>query len=301
MGPMRIPLHDRPAMQLRHRADVKTLVWAIGLMPSVVALTFVFPRLAGWLFPLSAYATFTAAVIAHNHNHCPTFIERRANALFASWISIFYGFPTYAWIPTHNENHHRFCGADGDATVRARARASETRSASRRHTSSGRRTARLRFSRATARVYASLVARLARHLGRLRGRLRRPRGRVRPRDLPSRTGARAPGLLVRARGAGVLRALGDHADELGAARRMRSRLEVRAFAQFHRTMVQRAGVRKRLPHRAPRETGAALERAPGRPREDRGAHPGGRSSCLRRCTTCSRRTSAARGRHLGHV
>jgi fatty acid desaturase len=106
-------------MHLRHRADIKTLAWAFGLMPGLCILTFAVPRLAGWLFPLSAYAAFSAAVIAHNHNHCPTFLERRYNALFSTWISLFYGFPTYGWIPTHNENHHRFRGADGDATVRA--------------------------------------------------------------------------------------------------------------------------------------------------------------------------------------
>ncbi len=107
-------------MHLRHPADWRTLAWAFGLMPGIVIATFAVPRLAGWLFPLSAYASFCAAVIAHNHNHCPTFVGRRANAFFSMWTSVFYGFPTYGWIPTHNENHHRFRGAEGDRTVRAR-------------------------------------------------------------------------------------------------------------------------------------------------------------------------------------
>ena len=39
------------------------------------------------------------------------------NALFANWISLFYGFPTFAWIPTHNLNHHKYVNTEGDATI----------------------------------------------------------------------------------------------------------------------------------------------------------------------------------------
>lgn len=104
-------------MRLRYRADVRTLAWAFVLMPGLVAAQYLRPALAGWLMPLSMYAAYCAAVIAHNHNHVPTFTGRIVNRLFSSWISIFYGFPTYGWIPTHNLNHHRFTGREGDATV----------------------------------------------------------------------------------------------------------------------------------------------------------------------------------------
>jgi len=104
-------------MRFRHRADWRTAVWAFGLMPGVAAVQYVWPALAGWLLPLAMYASYSAAVIAHNHNHCPTFVGRHTNAVFSTWISIFYGFPTYGWIPTHNENHHRHVGRAGDATV----------------------------------------------------------------------------------------------------------------------------------------------------------------------------------------
>jgi len=105
-------------MKLRHRADIRTLVWAWALMPGLVILQYGWPHvLAGWFLPVSMYASYSAAVIAHNHNHCPTFVGRGANSVFSMWISIFYGFPTYGWIPTHNENHHRYVGREGDATV----------------------------------------------------------------------------------------------------------------------------------------------------------------------------------------
>jgi hypothetical protein len=39
------------------------------------------------------------------------------NDLFAKWISFFYGYPTFAWVPTHNLNHHKFVNKPGDATI----------------------------------------------------------------------------------------------------------------------------------------------------------------------------------------
>jgi beta-carotene hydroxylase len=29
---------------------------------------------------------------------------------------VFYGFPAFSWIPTHNQNHHRFINGEGDVT-----------------------------------------------------------------------------------------------------------------------------------------------------------------------------------------
>ena len=39
------------------------------------------------------------------------------NAFYSAWLSIFYGFPTFAWIPTHNLNHHKYVNKAGDATI----------------------------------------------------------------------------------------------------------------------------------------------------------------------------------------
>lgn len=104
-------------MILRHRSDVRTLVWALALMPGAVAAQYAVPRLAAWLLPVSMYLAYSAGVIAHNQNHSPTFAGRRTNALFSTWISLFYGYPVFAWIPTHNENHHKFVNGPGDATT----------------------------------------------------------------------------------------------------------------------------------------------------------------------------------------
>ncbi|HLK39688.1 MAG TPA: fatty acid desaturase [Polyangiaceae bacterium] len=86
-------------------------------MPAVAVAQFVWPRLTWWLLPASMYLAYCSAVIAHNHNHSPTFAGRCANTVFAQWISMFYGYPVFAWIPTHNLNHHRYVNRPGDATI----------------------------------------------------------------------------------------------------------------------------------------------------------------------------------------
>jgi fatty acid desaturase len=86
-------------------------------MPLVAGAQYLDPSLVAYLSPLSCYLALTAGVIAHNHNHCPTFRSRRANSGFGHVLSAFYGYPTFAWIPTHNLNHHKFVNRAGDATI----------------------------------------------------------------------------------------------------------------------------------------------------------------------------------------
>jgi beta-carotene hydroxylase len=103
--------------KLRHMADRKTLLYAFLLIPGVPALQYIEPALLGWLLPLQLYAGFVSGAIAHNHNHCPTFRTRRANSAFSAWLSVLYGAPLFGWIPTHNQNHHRFTNGPGDDTI----------------------------------------------------------------------------------------------------------------------------------------------------------------------------------------
>ncbi len=102
-------------MLLRYRADWRTLAWVglTALVASVQLATHPVP----YLLPLTCYLALSAGVIAHNHNHCPTFRRRAVNNVFANCLSIFYGYPTFAWIPTHNLNHHKFTNREGDATI----------------------------------------------------------------------------------------------------------------------------------------------------------------------------------------
>jgi fatty acid desaturase len=100
----------------RFAADYRTLLW-VALAPAVVAVQYARPDWVPYLCWLSAYLALACGVIAHNHNHCPTFKSKWQNQVFGSFISIFYGYPTFAWIPTHNLNHHKLVNRPGDATI----------------------------------------------------------------------------------------------------------------------------------------------------------------------------------------
>jgi beta-carotene hydroxylase len=102
-------------MLLRHPADWRSLVWValMGLFASAQLASHAVPS----LLPATCYLALSAGVIAHNHNHCPIFKSRRLNNLLGYCLSIFYGYPTFAWIPTHNLNHHKFVNRTGDATI----------------------------------------------------------------------------------------------------------------------------------------------------------------------------------------
>jgi beta-carotene hydroxylase len=102
---------------LRERSDWRTLLWAFVLFPAAGFAPYVEPRVIPWILPVGLYLGFCAGVFSHNQNHCPTFKSRRANVLYAAWLSVFYGYPTFAWIPTHNLNHHKYVNKTGDATI----------------------------------------------------------------------------------------------------------------------------------------------------------------------------------------
>jgi len=102
-------------MLLRNRADWRSLVWVAGM--AIIASAQLATHAVPLLLPLTCYLALSAGVMAHNHNHCPTFRSRRLNNYFGYCLSIFYGYPTFAWIPTHNLNHHKFLNRPGDATI----------------------------------------------------------------------------------------------------------------------------------------------------------------------------------------
>jgi len=92
------------------------LIWS-GLMPAAALTPYFEPSLVYYLFPISCYLALCAGVIAHNHNHRTTFRASWLNRAFGGFLSVFYGYPTFAWVPTHNQNHHRFVNKAGDATI----------------------------------------------------------------------------------------------------------------------------------------------------------------------------------------
>lgn len=101
---------------LRHPSDRRSLIWA-ALPAGVLCAVLAWPDFAPFLCLLSCGLFLGCGVIAHNHSHCRTFHSRIANEAFSAWLSIFYGYPVFAWVPTHNHNHHRFNNRPGDDTA----------------------------------------------------------------------------------------------------------------------------------------------------------------------------------------
>jgi beta-carotene hydroxylase len=107
-------------MRLRFIEDRRTLIWAFGLFPLGPALAYFRPGLLLWLTPLLLYCSYLSGVLSHNHNHSPVFHGRTANLIYGAWLSFMYGFPTFAWVPSHNQNHHRHLNSDEDASAISR-------------------------------------------------------------------------------------------------------------------------------------------------------------------------------------
>lgn len=101
---------------LRYKADIRTICYMIfttGLFMSLWLMDSVHPA----VYALYMFMSVAVTVIAHNHNHLPIWKNSRLNALTDYWLTVFYGFPAFAWIPTHNLNHHNLNNKDGDYTI----------------------------------------------------------------------------------------------------------------------------------------------------------------------------------------
>jgi fatty acid desaturase len=100
----------------RNPADYRTLLW-LAMAIALLAVEYTHSHLIFYLFWLNCYFATAAGIIAHNHNHCPIFASKRINGLLGHVLTFFYGYPTFAWVPTHNLNHHKHVNRAGDATI----------------------------------------------------------------------------------------------------------------------------------------------------------------------------------------
>jgi fatty acid desaturase len=62
------------------------------------------------------FMAVTVSVIAHNTMHVSMFKSEPMNRVMELWLSFFYGTPVFAWIPTHNRNHHKHNNKEPDYT-----------------------------------------------------------------------------------------------------------------------------------------------------------------------------------------
>ena len=101
---------------LRYKADIKTIIYMI--ITSALFLTqWLFTGMNPFIYIIYLFFSVSVAVITHNHNHVQIWKSKILNTLTDWWLTVFYGFPVFAWIPTHNKNHHKLNNKPGDYTI----------------------------------------------------------------------------------------------------------------------------------------------------------------------------------------
>lgn len=103
-------------MKPRFASDYRTLLWVFVLFPLVPGLALWRPALCPWLLPVQLYLSYCSGVFTHNQTHSSVFAGRWQTLFYSAWLSVFYGCPIAAWIPTHVLNHHRFPNREPDVT-----------------------------------------------------------------------------------------------------------------------------------------------------------------------------------------
>lgn len=101
---------------LRYKADVKTLIYMF-LTSALFVLQWTEIGVHPVTYIIYCFLSVSVAVITHNHNHVRIWKSDFLNTLQDWWLTVFYGFPVFAWIPTHNKNHHKMNNRLGDYTI----------------------------------------------------------------------------------------------------------------------------------------------------------------------------------------
>ena len=103
-------------LKLKENADIKSLIYIL-ITTTLFIVQWVWIGVNPFLYTWFLFMSVSVAVMTHNHNHLPMWKSKALNALTDWWLTVFYGFPIFAWIPTHNKNHHRYNNREGDDSI----------------------------------------------------------------------------------------------------------------------------------------------------------------------------------------
>lgn len=101
---------------LKYKADLRSLVF-MALTTALLVVNWSLDQFNPWLFAAAMAMAISVSTIAHNHNHLRMWRSKALNVATDYWLTLFYGFPVFGWIPTHNQNHHRLNNRSGDYTA----------------------------------------------------------------------------------------------------------------------------------------------------------------------------------------
>ena len=103
-------------LKLKNKADSKSLIY-IFITTIMLIIQWVWIGVNPVIYAYYLFMSVAVSVMTHNHNHLPMWQSKRLNILTGWWLTVFYGFPVFAWIPTHNKNHHRYNNREGDDSI----------------------------------------------------------------------------------------------------------------------------------------------------------------------------------------
>lgn len=105
---------------LHYKADLRSVFFMILATTLLVVLwQYGFEMSWGLFIPiylLQLQMAITVSVMVHNHQHRGMWKNNWMNIATDNWLTVFYGFPIFAWIPTHNSNHHVHTNKEEDYT-----------------------------------------------------------------------------------------------------------------------------------------------------------------------------------------
>jgi fatty acid desaturase len=103
-------------LKLKDNADVKSIIY-VFITSALFIAQWMWLGVNPFIYTWFLFMSVAVAVMTHNHNHLPMWRSKVLNVLTDWWLTVFYGFPIFAWIPTHNKNHHRFNNREGDDSI----------------------------------------------------------------------------------------------------------------------------------------------------------------------------------------
>ncbi len=105
---------------LKYQADLRTVCFMMITTGLLVLLWLLGPTLnwLAWipLYILQLVMAVCVSVMTHNHKHLQMWKSKFMNIMTDNWLTMFYGFPVFAWEPTHMNNHHAHINTDEDYT-----------------------------------------------------------------------------------------------------------------------------------------------------------------------------------------
>jgi len=101
---------------LKNNADIKSLIYII-ITTVLFIIQWEWIGVNSFIYTWYLFMSVAVSVMTHNHNHLPMWQSKSLNTLADWWLTVFYGFPIFAWIPTHNKNHHRYNNREGDDSI----------------------------------------------------------------------------------------------------------------------------------------------------------------------------------------